>query len=283
MPLFKILKQQQRDWLAARGVCFEEARGYTATIDANLHTGLSDAARGELDDGRGQELGTPDRPGKIAAPWSSTALVVNVFDFWRGRDLQPLAAALDAPRPFAGLRQEATFSTGFGKTPAHLDVVLEGAPLLAIESKFLEPYQSGDHGKSYKAFSPVYLDDRTRARWLGMDNLRALALAIVDGRRQFRWLDAPQLMKHALGLRREERPFELLLLWYSPREVTDQAAVKERELAVLREAMVADGVAFRSLTYQELYARLRLHAGPLPHAADYLAYLGGRYFRGDAR
>lgn len=283
MTLFKILKQQQRDWLVAHaGATLDEARGYTTTIDANLRACLSDAARRELGAGKGQELGTPDRPGKIAAPWSSTALVVNVFDFWRDRDLQPLATALGTSRPFTGLQQEAKFSTGFGNTPAHLDVVLDGERLLAIESKFLESFEAGDSGKSYKDFKPVYLDDRTRERWFGMNRLRALAQSIVDGHRLFRWLDAPQLMKHALGLRRSGRPFELLLLWHRPREAARQAAEKERELAVLQEAMIADGVDFRALTYREMFARLRVQAGDLPDAAPYLWYLQDRYFGGDA-
>lgn len=282
MNIFEKLKQQQRDWLKAHAGADFDDRGYMTTLDANLRGGLSDAARREIDAADGQELGNSERPGKLAAPWSSSALVVNVFDFWRGRDLRPLAAALGIERAFTSLQLEVRLATGFSSRKANLDVLLEADVPLAIEAKFTEPFQGGPKGSIKKTISPTYLHARNAGKWHGLDHLRSLALAISERAHTFRRLDVPQLLKHTVALRRLRREFELLLLWYSPGEDTDEAREMKCELAVLHKAMSADQVAFRALTYQALFQGLRVHAGSLPDAADYLSYLGGRYFGGGA-
>jgi hypothetical protein len=275
MNLVETIKAQQRSWLKDRGVTFDE-RGYTSRISDNLLT-LSEAGRSELSAGLGNEFGRPHRPGKIAAPWSSSALAINFFESWRALDIRPLAAALEVSGPFNGLRFEVQFATGFGAMPAHLDVVLNGAPAgsVVIESKFLEPFKGGRRGTLRKKISRTYLKRQPDPRWHGLHELRGLATAIADGRETFYRLDAPQLIKHVVALRRTGQPFELLHLWYCPPGFVQQTQQMEAELDTFRRAAAPDGLRFRSLTYQELFARLRAAAA---EHATYLDYLSARYF-----
>jgi hypothetical protein len=85
----------------------------------------------------------------------------------------------------------------------------------------------------------------------------------------------------AVALHHTGRKIDLLLLWYCPGKGTSESNEMARELAVLHEVMSADQVTFRSLTYQQLFARLRDRASGMPDSADYPSYLENRYFGGD--
>jgi hypothetical protein len=140
------------------------------------------------------------------------------------------------------------------------------SPVAAIESKFTEPYCSGDH----TGFSASYFRDKTL--WDGLEKCRELAENFT--RANFRHLDAAQLLKHALGLHRKFTAggFELLYLWY---EVPGRSAAESlrEEIERFSQAVSAE-VRFRSLTYQELFGRLLQAVGK----TEYAAYLGSRYF-----
>jgi hypothetical protein len=274
MDWAKKIRIVQAEWLKANRRVNLDDRGYTANVAGNLYI-LSPGARDEYRKGNGYEFGIAARPGKLAAPWSSSALVVNVFDDWRGRDLRPLARALGFDQEFTCLRFEAKFSTGFGG-PANVDVVLEGAHRLAIEGKFCEPFEGGSRGKPRNSISRTYLKPENLARWQGLNALRELAGAVHGRRREYRRVDAPQLIKHTIALTRTKLPFELLHLWFSPGPDTTEAQEAAKELGDLGAAMQRDGVRFRSLTYQELFQRLKAE---VLVGSPYIAYLQSRYFQ----
>lgn len=275
MRLSERIRDQQQRWLHSRGAAVDE-RGYARRIEDNVFA-FSDAARRELSNGRGRELGRPDRPGKLAAPWSSSALAINFFEPWREGDKRVLADALGAPGAYTRLRLEHWMATGFGPSPANLDVSLadEAGALIAIESKFLEPFSGGVRGTLRDTISDTYLKERNRDLWFDLAHLRALAKAIRDGARDFRRLDAPQLIKHAIALTRAGQPFELLHLWYRPADASQEVVEMEQELDVFSAAAAADRIRFRSITYQQVFERLRASEG-----ADraHVAYLADRYF-----
>jgi hypothetical protein len=277
MNVVDAIRVQQTSWLKDRGVAFD-GRGYTSTISDNLLV-LSAEGQRELAAGRGNELGNAQRPGKIAAPWSSAALAINFFESWRGLDKRPLAEALEVRGGLSDLRFEATFSTGFGAIPAHLDVVFDGASTstdrIAIESKFLEPFAGGVRGTLRKTISRAYLAERAKPRWHGLHALREFAEAIVEGKAMFYRLDAPQLIKHAVALQRAGKPFELVHLWYCPPGFPRQTERMESEIDMFREVIGRDGVRFRSLTYHDLFARVCTTA---PEHTAYRDYLLSRYF-----
>lgn len=134
------LLARQRRWAEAAGHVVDE-RGYLPSVEANLFRPLSELAQRDFAHGSGSELvGTPTRPAKMRALHSSSALAVNVFDFWHGRDAGPLLRALGIDGELAALRFEAQFPTGLGGTPPNLDVALDLADgtVVAIESKFSE-------------------------------------------------------------------------------------------------------------------------------------------------
>jgi hypothetical protein len=103
----------------------------------------------EIREGDGGELGTPENVGKLYSLWSSSALLCNVFDYWRERTLAPLLTALSVQNSsYEQPGFEQTFRTGVRSARANVDVIFRacGSACLpvAIESKFTEPYQPGE-------------------------------------------------------------------------------------------------------------------------------------------
>ena len=143
--------------------------------------------------------------------------------------------------------------------------------VVAIESKFLEPY-----GTHTAGFNPKYFG-RQPGLWVqhGFPACQALAEDIRDGVTHYNWLYAPQLLKHALGLANfEKRPWALYYLWYAvPGPESAKHAAEAEDFA--RRA-TADGITVRSLTYQELFEGLK--HGATKADEHYMEYLGERYF-----
>ena len=83
----------QTAWATRNGVPFDGS-SRCANVEDNLFLPLNEDTAEEFGGGAGDELGTPEAPGSMASLRSSSALAVNVFDAWRGRDLSPLAPLL---------------------------------------------------------------------------------------------------------------------------------------------------------------------------------------------
>lgn len=94
------------------------------------------AALAELDDRLGE-------PAKMRALYSSSALVCNVFDYWRDVDPTSIGRALGIEVEVRDVRFEAPLSSGLRGTKPTLDLLLTGNSGLAfgVESKFTEPFQ----------------------------------------------------------------------------------------------------------------------------------------------
>jgi hypothetical protein len=97
-----IIATRQRAWATRNGRWFDED-GYCACADDNVFRGLSLGARQDFENGDRAELGKNGRRGKIQALHSSSALACNWFDYWRGRDLQPLSQAFGVTAGFSKL------------------------------------------------------------------------------------------------------------------------------------------------------------------------------------
>lgn len=269
------LLRQQRAWAETRRLPVDD-RGYLETINANLRTPLSHAARAAFEDGGGSELrGRGTGPAKMRALHSSAALVVNVFDHWSPESAAPLLRALSIDDALASPpRFEAQFATGLPGTPPNLDLalMLASGRVIGMESKFTEwmtPKRA-----SRPAFKQKYFDGGIE-RWTqsGLPRCQALAWDLMKGALSYRHLDAAQLLKHALGLATQQRNrFALYYLYY---DVPSSAGAAHAEEVARFGARVGDELAFKAVTYQDLYQRLA--AAPLVDA-DYLDYLGSRYF-----
>jgi hypothetical protein len=246
---------------------------YVTDLKKNLFAPLSPATVEEFRAGGGTELGSGGVPGKMQAPHSSSALAVNVFDYWRDRDAWSLGVALGVSLERGAISFEQKKPTGLPGEPPNLDVVLspvDGA-VVAIESKFLEPYGHHAHG-----FKPKYFPEG-RGVWeaAGLRACQRVAAELESGGLVYERLHAEQLLKHLLGLAQLSEPMALWYLWY---DIGGAAAEQHaREVEDFATRVADDPIGFRALTYQELYREL-LRTCDDEHAA-YLTYLGSRYFQ----
>jgi hypothetical protein len=250
---------------------------YTMKLEDNLfERKLHSETRKEYERGKGHEL--EGKRAHMKALRSSSALVVNVFDYWRRLNrIQDIAECCGAEGLVTDIEFEKPHPIkGAARTPPHLDVEFVGSTPLAIESKFTETYHRQTRRDNKDTHLDVYL--RHPGIWDGLPTLGALAEAIVQrsgGRTEFEYLDVPQLIKHILGLRSSHcLAFSLLYLWY--RMDSKEATQHEQELANFRNRIHGE-IDFRAMTYQELFARIKL----TPNVdSDYLNYLEQRYFSG---
>jgi hypothetical protein len=288
----KELERQQRRWAESAGIDFD-ARGFVREFDRNLRVPMAAATRAAF--GRGTELAPrASQPARIAALYSSAALVANVFDHWSARDAAPLAAALGFGEKRVQLTFEEPLATGVEGDPPTSDVVMRFASgrVVAIESKFGEwlirrPSNRMDLKPKY------FAGGRTVWRDAGLPQCQQLAEDLRDGRERFKHLHAAQLLKHALGLARATRVSapvacdsgspakeagartadELRYLYYEWHG--GPAAEHRSELECFAERVGAE-VRFSASTYQDLYSALRSDARV---DGAYLEYLRARYFR----
>ena len=215
----------------------------------------------------------------MRAPHSSSALVVNFFDYWTERDKIPILMVLGTdPQSGASLDFEARFSAELF-TPPHLDVAItHGTDVVAVESKFTEHLKrSITKGKS--EFTDSYFPKAT-GLWAqkGQFACQALADELWDEERrsskqQFEYLDPRQLLKHALGLATQlGNKFSLYYLCYD--WPNDRSEAHKREIDLFTERVGAE-VRFKSLTYQDVFERLKDFGQA---DLEYLDYLETRYF-----
>ena len=127
----------QLEWATRNGIVL--AGNYTNRVEDNIFGGqLHPATRAEYEKGKGHEL-----EGNMKALHSSSALVVNVFDYWRRADrIQDMAACCGAEGIVKSMEFEKTHPIRglTRRTPPHLDVEFAALAPLAIESKFTETY-----------------------------------------------------------------------------------------------------------------------------------------------
>lgn len=267
---FQFIRERQRRWAETRHLTVS-ANGRVSRVEDNLFAPLHDETRAEFEAGDGDEFGTPDDVGKMYSLHSSSALACNVFDYWRKRAMSPLLQACGFQTFGSDLKFEQKLSTGVGRKPANLDVLITdsggGCPPIAVESKFTEPFQTSERDclrLSYFSNSAI---------WDKLPVCRTVAESLTT-RERFKCFKASQLLKHTLALTRKygKKRFVLLYLWY---DVTGSDAAKQHEAEVQEFAnLVGDDVLFRSDTYQTVFDRLSL----LTSGTSYEGYVRSRYF-----
>jgi hypothetical protein len=269
------LLKRQIDWAVATGR-EPDSNGYLVDVDRNLYRPLSDSAQRAFVLGSGSETRpTRGRRAKMAALHSSSALAVNVFDYWTAQPLNLLARALGLSKLPTCFEFEAQFPTGLEGTPPNLDLAFHSADgsVVGVESKFSEWLTPKSPRR--EQFKPKYFPER-RFLWeeVGLGRAQSLASAMGQGNRHFRHLDAAQLLKHMLGLATSHKGNSALVyLFYEwPGR---ESALHQDEIAAFAEAIGSD-MPFHTLTYQGLFAQMRSSLGAA-HAA-YAEYLEQRYF-----
>jgi hypothetical protein len=267
----ELIKERQRYWAQSRGIGVAP-NGRVRNLDDNFFAPLHPESRKEIGDGDGGELGTTENVGKLYSLWSSSALPCNVFDYWRERALAPLLCALsvhDSAYERPGFEQK--FRTGVRNARANLDVVFRASGSaclpIAVESKFTEPYQSGEK----ECLRPSYFQEPQT--WDTLPACRTTAEGLTISKR-FECLDAGQLLKHILGLTRTfgQGRFILLYLWYEVEG--SEASDRHRAEVIEFSRLISTEVQFRSETYQRFFSRL----APNVVGTPYESYLRSRYF-----
>ncbi|NDV47904.1 hypothetical protein D0T49_12690 [Paludibacter sp. 221] len=266
----EFIKSKQQNWARRKG--FELIGGaipdrgeknYLHNLSDNLFEPLSKESLDCYNSGDGNET----RDGrthlaKMKALHSSSAIVVNLFQHWNGKDVSPLLYACKLCSKSAKnisttkIKFEEKFEISndraqFPFSP-NLDVVIEGSQSLvyAIESKFTEPYG----GRKHSGIKQKYIDNASF--WTGLPNLYELAKEICPNDNKFRYLDAPQLMKHILGLKKKHNKtgFRLLYLWYDV--VGKEGYEHRKEIEQFAEIAKKDNINFSHITYQEVIIKL---------------------------
>lgn len=307
---------QQQEWakdktlVSGKIIDGEESKdkNYLETIEDNLFPidetkGLRPENIKAYNKGGGSETKTITHRPKMSALHSSSALVVNLFQYWQNQEINktPLLIALglvndndkvgDVKIKFEEKLQIKYVKFG---TP-NLDVMIEfGDKIIAIESKFTEPYINESDKNSKMQDSYI----EKESLWRGIPHIEKLANAIhaqnyqienckikesIDNLRKTKRLDAAQLIKHILGLRTDnekiskDKKITLLYLWYDVPS-TEEAKEHQEEIEAFASIAKADGINFRHITYQKVIENLNKEEDKnIENFKEYRNYLEERY------
>jgi hypothetical protein len=254
---------------------------YTEDIDDNLFEPLLPETEKEISKGDGGELkGSSTKLPKFHALHSSSAIGVNVFQYWKNKNISDLAYLLGLCRKDnksakdLNFEQKFKISDNFGFAP-NIDVVIENddqskIKAFGIECKFSEAYSSYKH----PGLKEKYLKEIDE-QWNDIKHLHEFAKTISPEDNIFRHLHPAQLVKHILGLKNKfgKNGFRLLYLWY---DVFGEDGFQHREeIKRFTEITSKDNIKFHSLTYQELFVRMKkeIYEGN----EDYINYFTDRY------
>jgi hypothetical protein len=202
--------------------------------------------------------GNEVKSGKFDSPESSSALVVNGFGWFLGREnMLPAFPGLAAgPVQQMELEAEMRFPWSGGTHP-WLDVGIETQNyLIGVESKRYEPFRPAKKNDFSTAYDRNVWGDR-------MEGYSRLRRTHANGARRFAVLDVVQLVKHAYGLRtqgvaRGKRPVLLYLYaepahWANGRPVDPARIAQHRaDLALFAQSVEGDEVLFAAMTWAEL-------------------------------
>jgi hypothetical protein len=256
-------------------------RAYTTTLDENLFESMEPFVANCFAGGDGNEIqSTPDSPAKMQAVHSSSAIGVNIFQYWQKIESVPIiAAACGFCRKGSDVSQKIVFEDKcpidkrFQFSP-NIDVVFhnsDSSPYkrFAIECKFSEAYGSQGHG----GMKPAYLE--LNEIWNDIPHTHELAKLISPNDDKFEYLHSAQLIKHILGLKRSfgKSGFRLLYLWY---DVLGYDGSKHRdEIGDFTQLVKSDGIKFHAMSYQELVVRLASEYRQ--DHKKYISYITNRY------
>jgi len=271
---FQMIIEQQETWARGKAFTVEKAgqgSGYAHFLADNLlYPTISVKTVDEYMAGQGSELEKHMR-----ALYSSSALVVNFFEYWRQTQrISDVAKLCGASVDFTEMEFEKKYKIANLGTP-NLDIVFSGKQTkpFAIEAKFSEPYRTTTQRNETNL--DKYLNKESL--WEGLHGCQEMAgeiLAQEGEKTKWEHLDAPQLIKHILGLTYKYEPngFTLLYLWFDCD--TEEAKKLSREILTFRDC-VKNEIDFRSMNYQELFSKIE---GLSNVDQEYTSYLGERYF-----
>jgi hypothetical protein len=281
---------------------------YCSSVSKNIFDGLHENTKEQFDKADGNELKDGRYPAKMKALFSSSALCVNLFQYFADgngkNDAKELLIACKLITHECNeqiiIEFEKKFETGIS-TP-NLDVVIGigESQLIAIESKFTEPYSKHDK----KKFNFIQEKYGRKKLWrnagnlfskLGFDTESIKTIRYKEKGKEkiikgwpifnkYHYLDAAQLIKHILGVTNslknniEEKNTEITLvyLWYDA--FGTEGAMHREEIEDFRKTIedaTSQKIKVRHATYQEVICNLCEILGDSHR--DYLNYVTERY------
>jgi hypothetical protein len=254
---------------------------YTHDLNQNLFEPILEENRKRFMSGNGQEvLSSPESSAKMQALHSSSALGVNLFQYWQKRGLfKEIASACGFCNRNSNYSESIVFEDKYRidtkfVIPPNIDIVFHNNEsshfkLFAVECKFSEAYGGRAHG----GLKSKYLDETKL--WTDLAALKKLGWETNHDAKRYSYLDAAQLIKHILGLKAHDgsKEFKLLYLWYDVLGI--DGASHRAEVEDFTKIAKSDGINFLAMTYQELITNLdRDHRA---EHSEYIKYLTERY------
>ena len=286
MNAIEYIQTKQQIWAKRKGISLigsEEDRGvknYTTTLDDNLFRPLSHNVNQSFLQGDGSELKPiGKRLPKMQALHSSSALTVNVFQYWMTKKISTIAFVCGLCKKDNASPKSLSFEKKFEidkefQFSPNIDVVIENSSnfnfkVFAIECKFTEAYSTRDHAGLKEKYVSL------ESIWNDIPNICHLAQRISPNDTVFNYLHPAQLIKHILGLKRKygKNGFRLLYLWYDT--LGEDGFRHKDEIERFAKICKEDGIKFHSINYQELILRLRKNCGN--EHSEYIDYLSNRY------
>lgn len=286
MKAYDYITGKQTQWALNRDIPLIGSKGdkgrpaYTLELNQNLFEPLSLDTCKSFEQGDGGEIS--GNPAKMQAVHSSSALGVNVFQYWQNiQQVSVIASACGFCRKGNSVSEKIVFEDKYpvdenlDKFPIapNIDVVFHNVNSVqfkrfAVECKFSEAYSSQKHS----GLKPAYLE--LIQLWSDIPSLYDFAKSICPDER-FIYLHSAQLIKHILGLKRKfgKHGFRLLYLWYDV--LGKEGAIHRDEIDKFYEVAKADGIYFNAMSYQELILVLSTEYGQ--EHAQYIKYLSERY------
>jgi len=276
---------KQQIWAKSNNIPLIGSKGergrkvYTTNLDHNLLEPLTIQTHQCFQAGDGNELS--GNPAKMQALHSSSAIAVNVFQYWQTINQVPaIASACKLCNPGNQTSQEIIFEEKFPihesfTTAPNIDVVIHNQPdnnikVFAIECKFSEAYsvRNDNHGLKEKY---LQIDEI----WNGIPALHTFAKSISPDDTAYHHLHPAQLVKHILGLKTKfgKNGFRLLYLWYDV--PNDEGYQHRQEIKQFSVMCKQDGILFHTFSYQGLIMRL-VKTYESEHQ-EYLYFIGNRY------
>ncbi len=236
---------------------------YTKTLNENLFEPLFPETMIEFNKGDGGELRRDiTHSAKMFALHSSSAIGVNVLQYWRNKTISDLAYALGLCRKDNKSAKKIKFEQKFKisnkfRFDPNIDAVIYNQKnskikAFGIECKFSEAYSSRKH----PGLKGKYLTEIPN-QWKDIPNLFDFAKTISPNDKSFDHLHPAQLIKHILGLKKEygKNEFRLLYLWY---DVLGNDGYKHRkEIEEFTKITKLDNIKFHSISYQELIIKMK--------------------------
>ena len=289
MRAYDFILEKQIQWALNQGITLIGSKGqrgrraYTPSLEQNLFEPLDHHVHECFRKGDGAEIFCKNgNPAKMQAVHSSSALSVNIFQYWQKiGQVSTIAAVCDLCRRGSNVSEKIVFeekfkiSEKFQYSP-NIDVVIHNSnstkfKLFAIECKFSESYT----GRRNQGLKPEYL--RIDSIWDGIPRIRDLAQTICPNDEEFHHLHPAQLIKHILGLKCAEGigkdGFRLLYLWYDV--FGREGAVHREEIERFSNVVKSDGVKFHAMSYQELIVKLSKECRA--ENGEYIEYISNRY------